>query len=96
MMNGLRLKNENNIDLFNLLGIILDDSIPREKAKKKAIRYSEGHKTGKKVIITFAGAVNCKLDHNIFEQGDGSMCTLFDEIEKEGEARADCPKTCKM
>lgn len=37
--------------------------------------------------MTVAGATNSKIDYSAFEKGDGSMCTLFDEIAKESENR---------
>lgn len=37
--------------------------------------------------MTVAGATNSKIDYSAFEKGDGSMCTLFDEIAKESEDR---------
>lgn len=79
--------NINNVDLFHLLGIILDQKISKSEAKEKAIQYSEEHKTDKSVIMAVAGATNSKLDYNAFEKGDGRMCTLFDEIAKENETK---------
>lgn len=54
---------------------------------KKAIQYSEEHGTMKTVIMTVAGATNSRINYNSFEKGDGSMCTLFEEIAKENETR---------
>lgn len=54
---------------------------------QKAIKYSEEHNTAKSVIMTVAGATNSKIDYNAFAEGDGDMCTLFEEISKESEAR---------
>jgi len=84
--NNLVLHNTNNRDLFNLLEIILDKSISRYEAKKKAIQYSEEHGTDKSVVMTIAGAANSRIDYNAFEKGEVSMCTLFDEIARESEA----------
>ena len=72
--------------MFNLLEIILDKSISRYEAKKKAIQYSEEHGTDKSVVMTIAGAANSRIDYNAFEKGEVSMCTLFDEIARESEA----------
>ena len=83
--NDLMLHNTNNVDFFNLLGIILDRSITKNEAKEKVIQYSEEHGTDKSVIMTVAGATNGKIDYNTFEKGDGKMCTLFDEIARENE-----------
>lgn len=86
--NKLTLHNINNRDLFSLLQIILDRSIPKNEAKEKAIQYSRTHKPDRSVIMTVAGATNMKLDYNaLAEKGDDSMCTLFEEIAKEGEIK---------
>ncbi len=85
--NDLVLHHTDNVDLFNLLKIILDRSLPGHEAKKKAIQYSEEHRTGRAVIMTVAGATNSRLDYDAFEKGDGSMCTLFEEIARENEIK---------
>ena len=85
--NNLVLHNSNNIDLFHLLEIILDKSIPGNEAKAKAIQYSEEHQTDKSVIMAVAGATDGKLDYHAFEKEGGRMCTLFEEIAKEGKMK---------
>ena len=85
--NDLVLRHTDNVDLFNRLKIILDRSLPGHEAKKKAIQYSEEHRTGRAVIMTVAGATNSRLDYDAFEKGDGSMCTLFEEIASENEIK---------
>lgn len=85
--NNLILHNANNRDLFNLLEILLDTELPRHKVKEKAIQYSEEHNIDKTVIMTVAGATNTKLDYDSLTKGDGRMCTVFDEIAREGEAK---------
>lgn len=85
--NRLMMHNVNNVDFFNLLEIVLDRSIPREKAKEKVIQYSEEHNTDRTVIMTLAGATNSKIDYNAFEKGDGRMCTLSEEIALENEKK---------
>ncbi len=37
--------------------------------------------------MAVAAAMNAKLDYNKLEAGEGRMCTVFDEIEKEGEVK---------
>ena len=37
--------------------------------------------------MTVAGATNTKLDYDSLSKGDGGMCTVFDEIAKEGEVK---------
>ena len=75
------------MDLFNLLEIILDRSIPRNEAKEKAIQYSEEHKTDRSVIMTVAGATNSTINYDAYAKGDGKMCTLFEEIARENEIK---------
>ena len=68
--------------------VILDKSLSRDEARKKVIDYAREHKVDKSVIMTVAGATNCKIDYNaLSEKGDFDMCTLFDEIAKENEAK---------
>lgn len=86
--NKLTLHNMNNKDLFYLLQIVLDKSIPKNEAKQKAIQYSREHKVDKSVLMTVAGASNMKLDYNALAQrGDVDMCTLFEEIARENEIK---------
>ena len=65
----------------------MDKSISGNEAKKRAIQYSEEHGTDKTVIMTVAGATNSKIDYDRFGKGDGSMCTLFEEIARENETK---------
>ena len=85
--NDLKLHNINNQDFFNLMEILLDNSRPMNETKDRAIDYAREHDVNKSVVMTVAGAANCKLDYNAFAKGDGGMCTLFDKIAKEGEAK---------
>ena len=84
--NDLKLHNINNQDFFNLMEILLDNSRPMNETKDRAIDYAREHDVNKSVVMTVAGAANCKLDYNAFEKGDGGMCTLFEKIAKENEA----------
>ena len=72
-----------------MLQIILDRSVSKNETMKKAIQYSEEHKTDKTVIMTVAGATDSKIDYNAFEKGDGKMCTLFEEIARENEIKGE-------
>ena len=86
--NSLTLHNMKNVAFFNLMKVILDKSLSRDEARKKVIDYAREHKVDKSVIMTVAGATNCKIDYNaLSEKGDFDMCTLFDEIAKENEAK---------
>ena len=51
-----------NVAFFNLMKVILDKSLSRDEARKKVIDYAREHKVDKSVIMTVAGATNCKID----------------------------------
>lgn len=86
--NNLTFHNMNNADFFHMLQVILDRNISRNEAKEKVIEYAKTHNVDKTVIMTVAGAANCKIDYNALSQKeDIDMCTLFDEIAKENEAK---------
>ena len=88
--NSLTLHNMKNVAFFNLMKVILDKSLSRDEARKKVIDYAREHKVDKSVIMTVAGATNCKIDYNaLSEKGDFDMCTLFDEIAKENETKGE-------
>lgn len=83
--NNLLFHNMNNIAFFDMLRVILDKTIKKKDAKEKVIDYATEHKVDKSVIMTVAGATNCKIDYNaITAKGEVTVCTLFDEIAKEG------------
>ena len=84
--NDLILHNMTNIAFFDMLKVVLDKSITKNEAKKKVIEYALEHNVDKTVVMTVAGATNCKINYNaLSRKGDVTMCTLFDEIEKEGK-----------
>ena len=86
--NDLKLHNVNNKDLFNLLEILLDKNNTLSVTREKAINYAREHKVEKSVIMTVAGAANCKMDYNrMLKKGDADMCTVFEETRKEGVAQ---------
>lgn len=88
--NDLKLHNVNNKDLFNLLEILLDKNNKLSVTRKKAINYAREHKVEKSVIMTVAGAANCKMDYNrMLKKGDADMCTVFEETRKEGVAEGE-------
>ena len=86
--NNLILHNMNNVDFFNLLEILLNKSKSLNETREKAINYAREHEVEKTVIMTVAGAVNCKIDYNALDRkGDVDMCTVFEETRTEGEAK---------
>ena len=71
-----------------MLKIILDKNILKYEAKEKVIKYAREHSVDKTVIMTVAGATNCKIDYNALAgKGDVDMCTLFEEIARESEMK---------
>ena len=83
--NNLLFHNMTNIAFFDMLKVVLDKSITKNEAKEKVIKYAIEHNVDKTVVMTVAGATNRKIDYNaLSKKGDVTMCTLFDEIEKEG------------
>lgn len=85
--NNLIFHNMTNIAFFDMLKVVLDKSITKNEAKEKVIEYALEHNVDKTVVMTVAGATNRKIDYNaLSKKGDVNMCTLFDEIEKEGKA----------
>lgn len=88
--NDLKLHNINNRDLFNLLGILLDRNGKIQETRDRAINYAREHRVEKTVIMTAAGAANCKIDYNkIARKGDADMCTVFEETRREGIAEGE-------
>lgn len=88
--NDLIFHNLNNIAFFHMMSLILDRSLPGKEAKKRVIDYATEHAVDRSVIMTVAGAANCKIDyHALSRKGDLDMCTLFEEIARESEARGE-------
>ena len=85
--NELALHNLNNIDLFNLLEIFLNSNRPLNEIKNRAIEYATEHHVDSSVIMTAAGAANCKLNYNqLKKRRDVDMCTVFEATWEEGRA----------
>ena len=83
--NNLTLHNANNVDLFNLLEIVLDKSSSANKTRDRVIEYAREHKVEKSVVMTVAGAANCRIDYNALDRkGDADMCTVFEATREEG------------
>ena len=94
--NDLKLHNINNRDLFNLLGILLDRNGKLQETRDRAINYAREHRVEKTVIMTAAGAANCKIDYNkIARKGDADMWTVFEETRREGIAEGEAKGEAK-
>lgn len=85
--NKIKLHNANNRDLFELLQIFLDRNAMNTEIRQRAIEYGETHKIEREVLMTVAGATNHKLEYMESEGSNGSMCTFFDELVREGEEK---------
>ena len=83
--NEYKFHNVDNKDFFNLLRILLDNSKPFNEVKEEAIEYTKKHDVEKSVVMTVAGAANCKLNYEL--KGDGGMWTVFEETQNEGRIR---------
>ena len=90
--NDLVFHNINNTDLFNLFGILLNKRAGAAVTKRKAIEYTAKHTVDKVVVMTAAGATNCKIDYDaVAKKGEVDMCTVFETERAEGrtEGRAE-------
>ena len=71
-----------------MMRIILDKNLPGYEARKKVTDYARENKVDQSVLMTVAGAANCKIDYfALSRKGEFDMCTLFDEIAKESEKK---------
>ena len=83
--NDLILHNMTNIAFFDMLKVVLDKNITKDEARKKVIDYALKNNVNETVVMTVAGATNRRIDYSaLSRKGDVTMCTLFDEIEKDG------------
>ena len=56
-----------------------------KETREKAIKYAREHDVEKSVIMTVAGAANCKIDYDfVTKKGSVDMCTVFEETRAEG------------
>ena len=87
--NKLTLRNMENVDLFNLFQIILNNDRPLNETKEKAIKYCDEHNVSRDVIKTVAGATGNNVDYDAIgqEKGGNVMNALFDSIEAKGEVK---------
>ena len=88
----LQFHNVNNRDFFHLLGILRDKSGTLHERKQKAIQYARENEVDRNVVMTVAGATNCRINYDEFgRKGDADMWTIFEETREEGreEGRAE-------
>ena len=65
---------------------MLDKGKPLHELKDKAIYYAREHEVDKSVVMTVAGAANCKLDYNAQDRkGDAGMWAVFEKTRLEGK-----------
>lgn len=82
---NLKLHNKDNINLFQICKILYDHKRSLAERKQSIIEYTEKNKV-KGDVLTAAGAAVGK-EIRVKEEGEKSMCTFFDELEKECEER---------
>ena len=86
--NQLKFHNGNNQDLFQLFAILLNQSKPTKEVRQEAAAYVREHDVDETVLMTVAGAANCRIDEKMLKQeGRTDMWSVFEEVAKEGEAR---------
>ena len=79
--NDQKLHNVENIDLFNLLSIFLNE----EKRMEKVNEYVREHEVAGEVLMTVAGVTGRKSICDVSgKKGEDAMCTIWEEIEKKG------------
>lgn len=62
------------------------ESIKVSRDNIKISKKSAVYGVDKSVIMTVAGATNCRIDYNALDgRGDVDMCTLFEEIARDGQ-----------
>lgn len=94
--NDLMLYNVNNVDLFNLLGILLDKNGTWKETKVKALNYVKEREVDKSVVMAITGAANCKIDFNEPDKKEETvMYTVFEERAKESESKGEIRGTIK-
>lgn len=95
---NLKLHNTNNKDLFNLLGILLNQNSSTKEIKQNTIGYAKEHKVDKEVVMTAAGAVNSKIDYSALSDGkEGvNVIRVFEAERMEGRVEGDIRGTIRM
>lgn len=83
--NECKFHNVDNEDFFNLMRILLNNSKPLNEVKEEAIEYAKKHEVERAVVMTVAGAANCKLNFEM--KGDGGMWTVFEKTQNEGRIK---------
>lgn len=83
--NECKFHNVDNEDFFNLMRILLNNSKPFNEVKEEAIEYTKKHDVERSVVMTVAGAANCKFNFEM--KGDGGMWTVFEKTQNEGRIK---------
>ncbi len=81
--NKLKLKNQNNIDLFRLLSIIYDAKRSDEERKEEIEKYGAHREIDETVIDTIMSTANVQLERD--KEGERKMsCSLLDRVKEAG------------
>ncbi|WP_236354686.1 Rpn family recombination-promoting nuclease/putative transposase [Konateibacter massiliensis] len=88
--NNLVLRNGNNRSLFDLFEILYNNIVTKEERQREAVQYETENIVDKSVIMAIAAATKSEVDLTEYDRkGEISMCTLFEEIAKEGEMKGE-------
>ena len=91
--NNLKLKNQNNIDLFKLLSIIYDVEKSKEQRREELRLYEENRQIDEQVVDAVLAATKVNIKYN--KAGELKMCTLWDEVREEGREEGRMAGLCQ-
>lgn len=80
------------MDLFHLLELLNSTKYPLHQIQEKAVGYVKEHRVERSVLMTVAGAANCKIGYELLEaKGETGMWKVFEDTRMEGvvEGRAE-------
>ncbi len=55
----------------------ISKNLPRNETKEKVIKYAKEHGVDQTVIMTVAGAANCKIDYRRWQRKEMGICVLY-------------------
>lgn len=84
--NKLIFHDVDNRDFFYLLQLLFCETLTAKERKKQAEEYDQKHHVSPTVSIAVASAAKSNISLSKLKQGDGSVCTVFEEIAAEGRA----------
>lgn len=83
--NSLRLKNENNQSLFQILKYALDERSPLKRRKAEILQYCDEHEVSESVLETVGSITGSRADYDWLKKREVlNMRTIFEEEREEG------------